>query len=249
MVHMETSKEKLQTECKEYKIYAPDSLSYIVTPMQEILLSKILEYKSFFELELDQVQINYFDDKERFRKYITNIRGEDTLPNYATGTYDMGMVNAYIRSDINKQTREYKSKLYMANHELFHILYMRYRQKNNCPTRIIWFDEGMAQLLSGEMDDLLDENMFKEYYCKVKQETKKIPNLNDMTHGDGFCNIWYNGYDLSYLAVRYLSEIVGMEGLKNLLSQTDQLTKYGENIANEIFQYYDAKLSKIRLQR
>lgn len=53
----------------------------------------------------------------------------------------------------------YNRRLYMASHELFHIMYKELIWEKENKIRIIWFDEGMAQFFSGEYNnELSDEN-------------------------------------------------------------------------------------------
>ena len=211
-----------------------ESLEELSKETINILDKKIKEYKEIFNVELNEpITVNYFDDKEEFRKFIIDIRKEDTLPKYATATYDNGMVNAYIEKD-NQLKR-----IYTASHELFHIMYLKYALKNDYSKRIVWYDEGMAQYMSGEKDEFVDENKFKIFYQKVKETTKKIPNLNELSHGTLFVNESYNAYDLSYLSIKYLSEIISKENFLNLLYDTDQINELGNNIVNKMFNYYD----------
>ena len=225
---------------KAYILNAPQSLKYITDNMHDILNDKIEQYKKIFKIkQLNPIQINYFDNIEEFRNFIYKIRGEkESLPEYATGTYDNGMINAFIKPNIDINSNDYKIKLYLANHELFHILYMQYILKNDYQKRIVWYDEGMAQFLSGEMDELLNIEKFKKFYLKVKNNTLVIPNLNEIEHGTNFCNNNYNGYDLSYLCIRYLREIMTNEEFQNLMSNFSKIKEYGINIVENMFAYY-----------
>ena len=227
---------------KAYILNAPQSLKYITDNMHDILNDKIEQYKKIFKIkQLNPIQINYFDNLEEFRNFIYKIRGEkESLPEYATGTYDNGMINAFIKPNIDINSNDYKIKLYLANHELFHILYMQYILKNDYQKRIVWYDEGMAQFLSGEMDELLDIEKFKKFYLKVKNNTLVIPNLNEIEHGTSFCNNNYNGYDLSYLCIRYLREIMTNEKFQDLMSNFSKIKEYGINIIENMFAYYDS---------
>ena len=83
---------------KAYILNAPQSLKYITDNMHDILNDKIEQYKKIFKIkQLNPIQINYFDNIEEFRNFIYKIRGEkESLPEYATGTYDNGMINAFI---------------------------------------------------------------------------------------------------------------------------------------------------------
>ena len=219
------------------RINYSDSLKELSNATVKLLQNKIVEYKKLFNIDFDeQIIVNYFDDLEEFREFIYKIRGErKSLPNYAKGTYDDGMVNAYIEPDTQLK------RLYTASHELFHILYMKYILKNDYSKRIVWYDEGMAQFMSGEKDKYADEEIFKRFYLKVKENTKTIPNLNNLEHGNSFCNDKYNGYDLSYLSIRYLSEVLNSEDFKKLMSDFSTIKEYGDNLVYKMFDYYDLK--------
>ena len=92
-----------------------------------LLNQKIKEFKEFFDISnSEKIVVNYFDDLEEFREFIYSLRGErNSLPKYAKGTYDNGMVNAYINPKFQLK------RLYTASHELFHIL----KHKNNTPNK------------------------------------------------------------------------------------------------------------------
>ena len=215
-----------------------DSLENLAEATVSILNQKIVEYKLFFDIaNNEQIIVNYFDNVEEFREFIYSLRGEkDSLPEYARGTYDNEMVNACVNPKFQLK------RLYTASHELFHILYMKYILNNDYSKRIVWYDEGMAQFMSGEKNSLNDENMFYEFYLKVREQTKEIPQMNDLKHGDSFVNNNYNGYELSYLSIKYLSEILSPEQFKDLMSDFSKINAFGNNIIQEMFNYYDKKL-------
>lgn len=227
------------------KINYSDSLQELANATIILLQNKIIEYKRFFNVDFnDEIIVNYFDNLEEFREFIYKIRGErESLPKYAKGTYDEGMINAYIES--NNQLK----RLYTASHELFHILYMKYILKNDYSKRIVWYDEGMAQFMSGEKDKYIDEENFKKFYLRVKDSTKEIPNLNVLEHGDSFCNDKYNGYDLSYLSIRYLDETLIPEEFVNLMSDFSNIKEYGNDIIATMFNYYDNKILKTSIKK
>lgn len=219
------------------RINYSDSLKELAEATIILLSTKIAEYEKLFNIKFDeQIVINYFDDLEQFREFIYDIRGErESLPKYAKGTYDNEMVNAYI--DPNTQLK----RLYTSSHELFHIIYMKYILKNDYSKRIVWYDEGMAQFMSGEKERYNDEEKFKNFYSKVKEETKVIPNLNDLEHGNSFCNDKYNGYNLSYLAIKYLNDILNPKEFIQLMSDFSNIKKYGNDIVSSMFTYYEEK--------
>lgn len=214
------------------------SLQELADKTIEILDKKVNEYKVIFKIETsEEIIVNYFDNKDEFRNFIINLRGEDTLPEYATATYDNEMINAYINPENQLQ------RIYTASHELFHIMYMKYVLENDYSKRIVWFDEGMAQYLSGEKDRLNDLNKFNEYYEQAKNNTKQIPDLNTLIHGKSFVNENYNGYNLSYLSIRYLSEILTKDEFFNLMSNFEKIKGIGSNIIQNMFEYYDKKIN------
>ena len=229
---------KIKTDLFEFN-YA-DSLQQLVDETLKILPSKIEEYKKFFDLDFNEkLVLNYFDNKEEFRNFIYDIRGEkESLPSYAMGTYDNEMVNACIIPE--KQM----NSIYMANHELFHIIYLKYILKNDIEKRIVWYDEGMAKFMSGETDKYKDEDSFKKYYLYVKENTKEYPNLNEVNHGTSFANDKYNVYHLGYLCIKYLYEVLDYDDFKKLPSDIDKIKEYGNNIVNKMFDYYDNKYSE-----
>ncbi len=224
------------------KINYSDSLEKLSEATVSLLNQKIKKFKFFFDISNnEQIVVNYFDNIEEFREFIYSIRGErDSLPKYAKGTYDNGMVNAYINPKFQLK------RLYTASHELFHILYMKYILNNDYSKRIVWYDEGMAQFMSGEKDTLTDSD-FKKFYFDVRKKTKVIPQMNGLEHGISFVNKNYNGYDLSYLSVKYLSEILSAVEFKNLMSDFSRISELGDDIIQKMFSYYDENLKKIKI--
>lgn len=87
--------EKLQFENEVFVLYSPDSLKYITDNMPKVLNKSFELYKDLFDVDtFRKIQINYFDDIEQFRNFIYDLRGEkESLPTYAKGTFDRGMVN------------------------------------------------------------------------------------------------------------------------------------------------------------
>lgn len=71
-----------------------------------------------------------------------------------------------------------------------------------------------------------------------------LPNtMNTLTHGNLFVNKEYNGYDLSYLAVRYLLETKSKEEIHEIISDSNKVIQIGENILPQALSYYTNKLT------
>lgn len=233
--------EKIQVNNDAFILYSPDSLKFITDNMGKILETRIEFYKKLFDIEeFRKVQINYFDNIDSFKNFIYDLRGEkESLPKYAAGTFDKGMINAFINPNIISKSPLYYKKQYMAAHELFHIMYKELISDKENKQRIVWFDEGMAQLFSGEKQDICYEQNFEKWYENLKNSTKEIPNLNNLNHGDSFVNDNYNGYNLSFLAVKYLYDNLGINEFKTIMHDNDKISSYGDNIIDEAMNYYD----------
>ena len=231
--------EKKQFENDNFVLYAPDSLNYITNDMEKVLNDSLKLYKNIFNVdEFRKVQINYFDNIEDFRNYIYELRGEkDSLPEYAKGTFDNGMINAFIQPNIIEGTPLFIHRKYNASHELFHIMYQELVWEKNNQERIVWFDEGMAQFFSGENDVEMTTN-FKNWFEKVKSSTKKITDLNKLDHGSDFETEEYSGYNLSLLAIKYLYDKLGIDEFKKIISNNDKIIELGNNIIEEAFDFY-----------
>lgn len=232
--------QKKQFENNSFVLYSPDSLQYITNDL-EIILNESLElYKKIFDVDqYRKVQINYFDNIEDFRNYIYELRGKkESLPKYAKGTFDNGMINAFIQPNIIEGTPLFIHRKYNASHELFHIMYQELIWKRNNQDRIEWFDEGMAQFFSGENTKEMTLD-FTNWLNMVKSHTKRIPNLNDLSHDSGFETKDYDGYNLSLLAVKYLYDKLGIDKFKKIISNNNMIMKLSSNIVEDAFNYYD----------
>ena len=228
-----------QFDNNNFVLYSPNSLNYITSDLENILEESLNRYKLLFNInEFRKVQINYFDNIDEFRNYIYILRGEDkSLPEYAQGTFDNGMINAYIDPNIIENTPLFIHKKYNASHELFHIMYQELVWEKNNQNRIVWFDEGMAQYFSKENEYDMNDN-FNNWFNKVLNNTKVIPNLNELSHGKCFKTNDYNGYNLSLLSIKYLYDRVGEEELIKIMHDNKKIEEYGKTIVNDAFNYY-----------
>lgn len=228
-----------QFDNNNFVLYSPNSLNYITSDLENILEESLNRYKLLFNInEFRKVQINYFDNIDEFRNYIYKLRGEDkSLPEYAQGTFDNGMINAYIDPNIIENTPLFIHKKYNASHELFHIMYQELVWEKNNQNRIVWFDEGMAQYFSKENEYDMNDN-FNNWFNKVLNNTKVIPNLNELSHGKCFKTNDYNGYNLSLLSIKYLYDRVGEEELIKIMHDNKKIEEYGKTIVNDAFNYY-----------
>ena len=127
------------------------------------------------------------------------------------------------------KTKEYMFKGLML--EIVHYLYKYYvygAQKN----RIVWVDEGIAQLLSGQKDEFQDDSLFKEFVIKNIKDLQNF-NLNTLDHKDkNFGN--KNGYNLSYIALKYLHDNFEKQKFLEIIKDENTLKQLGTYIIDEI---------------
>ena len=120
-------------------------------------------------------------------------------------------------------------------HELVHHIYLYYvyGEKNE---RITWADEGIAQLFSGQNEKLNDANLYNDFLSQNLSCVKNF-NLNQLNHDDkSFLND--NGYNLSYIAVRYLYETNSLDKFINIISNHDILIEIGSSVLKDACSYY-----------
>ena len=240
--------EKMQIDTKEYILYAPDSLNYITENIGNLLKERMEFYKTLFDVkDFRKVVINYFDDLDKFREFIYELRGERaSLPEYARGTSDKGMINAFIepKPNIIIGSPLYNNQLYMASHELFHTMYKELIWEKENKNKIFWFDEGTALLFSGEYKETLNEKNFPKWFLNVINSTKTKPNLNELKHGSSFQTDDYNGYQLSLLAVKYLFDTLDFEEFKKLMHDVDKIESYGLTVLDDAIEFYQRFLEE-----
>jgi len=232
--------EEKQLETDQILLYAPISLDYITEKMINNTLQKLPEIYNFFNINnYRKFQINLFDNLEKFRDFVLSMRDDKkSLPDYATGTYDLGMINAYIHPNIVINSPLYIKKTYTPSHEIVHILYKEIILKNNYNNRIVWLDEGLAQYLSGEKDYLDNQEKFELFLKKIIDNTKEYPDINNIKHGQSFVNDSYNGYDLAYLCVKYLFDSRNLEEIRNIVFSPNKSIEIGKTILKESLDYY-----------
>lgn len=213
-------------------------------------------YKKIFGVEnFRKLSFVIFDNLDDYRDdYVSRNKSEP--PSYSRGNFSYS--GAYICVDQQPipGSRFFNKKQASGAHEAFHIFYRELVYGKNNERRIVWFDEGMAQYLSGQNDSMSEES-FRKYYSRFKRNYKPITNLNERVQGnlqvsddmifsrEGVID----GYSLSYLAIRYLAETKGLDYLKELMLDNQKILEIGENVIEELTTYYDEKLANREEER
>lgn len=160
-------------------------------------------------------------DTEGMKKVIKEIEKfykKYKVPSYCKGTIQNGKIYFLFNTQIEEKTYKYELELRKILHEYIHILYNEYIATPN--TRITWLDEGIALNLSRERGKFV-----KEKYPILKSNIDKI-NLNNLQHeSESFVTDKINGYDVSYLTVKYLMETLSKEEFNKLIRKNEDILK------------------------
>ena len=225
-----------KAENENFRIFAVDNLDDFATDCLATITEQKQKILDFFGLDhFRKVEVNLFDNQETFLNFIKKLRWSGAkIPEYCRGTYDNNMVNLSITTPIENPKKLMNAIL----HEFIHIIYNLQTDR-----RIVWLDEGLAMNLSGEKDDLLDDTLFRNFF-EEKKISKNLPeNINTLVHGTQFMNNPYDGYSLSYVAVRYLLETKPKPKIEEITKNSEKALELGMVILPEAVDYYKEKFS------
>ena len=226
-----------KAENSEFKIFATDNLENFATDCLAYITEQKEKILDFFGLDrFRKIEINLFDNQETFLKFIKSLRWQGAkIPSYCKGTFDNFMVNESLNPiNVSLNPNRYKGGVL---HECIHIIYNSITDK-----RITWLDEGLAMNLSGEKNDLLDDESLKDYITQKLLPMNLPSNMNQLSHGEMFVNEEYNGYELSYLAVRYLLETKSKDEIHEMIKNSYKALEIGNEILPCALNYFKTKL-------
>ena len=195
------------------------------------------EFINYFNENIGKIKEELSIDQDT--KIIVALTDDETQAGFVYGKSSFsGFFNdtgafAYINLNGTK-TKEYMFKGLI--HELVHHLYKYYVYgKDN--ERITWVDEGLAQFFSGQKNDLKDEEAYNSFLEKNLGYSDNI-DLNKLNHNDRtFGN--NNGYNLSYIAIRYLYETHNHEEFINIIKSKEKLLELGSTLLEQIKEIKD----------
>ena len=138
-------------ENKYFKVIADPYFENIKKDLISYLDVKIKYIMTFFRLDnIDKINIYLYTDKEEFQR----VTRHPYSTNYLAGAYNIFGIRVYV--DLNAVSkREFYSCI---THELVHLIYQNYIQEKGIQNKVVWFEEGLAENLSGEKDFLLDDD-------------------------------------------------------------------------------------------
>lgn len=229
-------------ENDDFIIYGNSDLEIVKKDIIHCLSEKKEFLLSFFGLKsFKRIPINLFHNHKTYIEFTKQFY--EPAP-YSKGNFTNGMINySYNLNAIS----ELKSTLI---HELVHLFYQSIWEEKY--DRILWLDEGLAQYLSGEKSLLENNNeRFKAWYLdRIIRYDKIIPPMDFLKeHGGSYGQFVdnnsnkYNGYDLSYLMVRYViehdSDIIA------LLNDVQKIKALESHLMEDCINYYNEFFSNM----
>ncbi len=226
-----------------YQVYASSYFDKVMPELSVYLDKGIIEVCKFFELEhINKLKIYLYDNAAEYQKLFKTLYPLNGI----AGCF--GYEDVKIYADLNKID---KHRLFTCIlHELTHVIYRNYIQEKGINNRIVWFDEGLASFLSGEKNALIDNDRLKEFIeIKISGENKEIPKISYLhKHGTNYGEFVdaktnkYNGYDWSYLMIRYLIETLSKKELNKLMRSKQSILDIEGTITNDTYNYFTKKV-------
>lgn len=223
-------------ENDDFAIYGNEDLQPVKVEILTYLSEQKLVLLDFFDLKsYKKISINLFNNHDTYIEFTRQF--EEPAP-YSIGNFIHDMINYFY--DINKIARLKKALI----HELVHCLYQSIWE--NKYDRVLWLDEGLALYLSGEKNLLeKDKDKFKAWYLdKIIRRDKEIPKMAFLKeHGSTYGTFVdyesnkYDGYNLSYLMVRYLIE--NNYDIISLLKDYQKIKSLETHILQDCIKYYN----------
>lgn len=196
----------------------------------------IIEFIEYYNENINHIKQKLLIDKNV--QLLVALTDNEKLANFVygksgfSGFFTETGAFAYINLNGNR-TKDYMFKGIM--HELTHHLY-KYYVYGADKDRITWVDEGIAQFISGQKEELEDKEKYQLFIEENLDSISDI-NLNKLAHEDrSFGN--NNGYNLSYIAIRYLYETNSHDEFINIIKSEDRLLELGNTILTNAKEYY-----------
>jgi hypothetical protein len=218
-----------KVENGDFAILCPNTLLHFSYKLLDILTTYKKRILEFYDLDTyHKIRVNLFDNEVDFKRYLEEIRGKEINAGIRAS-----MDNFEINYIVNTLELDYDidKYLHIGTYELLHIIY----NETIARKRVIWVDEGVASNLSGKMNNLKDKNNFKEFINKLPDIEF---NLNDLGYNKEMITKEYNGFDMSYIAVRYLIEKYSYERVREIIRDYNLSINTGVNIYNQALKYY-----------
>ena len=220
--------------------------------MLENILGKLEAYKRIFGVQrLKKINFETYDvDTELDQFFARRVEiDKSPAPAYCRGFFDENNNISCSCNHANAKcgTGWWYSAVCTNAHEAFHLYYRKYIYGED---RIVWFDEGMAQFMSGEKDWLLNNEVnLEKAFKKFIDNYIPINNLNERCHGgqDTSDDLIFDrpnvfgGYTASLFIIKYVDEVYGRSYLYELMKDNKKIREFGEVALEEMIDYFKRK--------
>ena len=204
-------------------------------------------------MQLDKIHFEIYDidtEKDKWQEKYISIYGKNP-PEYSSGYFEpaINLSSCCLHANAAFGTAWWYSAVCTNAHEAFHLYYRKYIYGN---VRIVWFDEGMAQYLSGSEDEWLnDEVKFLDKFMKFLEAYVPINNLNERIQGNSTVsdekifqrkNV-FNGYLASVLIIKFVVDSYGEDYLFELMKDNCKIRGLSKTALNDMIIYFKEKYS------
>ena len=215
-------------------------------------LEKFGLYRKIFGVtKLTKIAFEIYDEKteiDTWKARYVDIYGKEP-PSYSRGYFEpnYNLSSCCMHANSIYGTGWWNSAVCTNAHEAFHLYYKTYIYGDD---RITWFDEGMAQFISGEKDSWLnDSEKFYEKFMYFLDNYIPISNLNERRQGNNSVsddlifqreNV-FNGYLASVLIIKYIVDVNGTSYLYELMKNNVEIRTLGNHVLDYMILYYKNK--------
>lgn len=241
-------------ENEEIVIYSEPSLDIINDSIVDNTIKKLNEYRKIFKKEkLAKLTVKFYDNLETYQEDYRCILSVEP-PQYSKGWFDSENGNIYLHMNLEMLSKYKNYPLFWDQqvsciaHEAFHYYYYLYYYGED---RITWFDEGMAQYISGEIASYTEYSWYKLFIDFIANY-KAIDNLNERENGNSDVpdnlifrrgNV-FDGYAASLLAIKYLFDTKGEDYVFDIMFDNNRIREEGKDILNRMISYFNEVYSE-----
>lgn len=212
------------------KKYGEEVIDYSTNKFKEFLL--FFKEKSYYK----KIKGSFFLNRDDFLTRIREVAFDFSMPPaWATGCFAGGEIQILLSE------HKLYERFYALAHETFHLLFYKFVYEKNNIDRIIWLDESLAINFDGRMEELIENNTFKNIIIKLINNNN-LPKMNDLDFDKNNVKTdEYDGYDLFKVVGRYLVETKTPKELFIYINNKDKVLNDGEKILEDSLNYFRLK--------
>ena len=216
-----------------YEIYFPLEYEEYIKEVLDYSTNRLIDNLHFFNEDSygDVIKASFFDEKEDFFNRICEIDSNANPPEWAMGCFYGGENQILLEKD------NVRRRFYTLAHETCHLLFSRFIYKNYSD-RVVWLDEAFAANFSGEVEEELENGVFKEKLEKYINRND-LPKMSEISFKNNNVKTdSYNGYDFFHIVGRYLVEMYDSKELLELFNDESKVLELGTHILEDSIKYF-----------